>query len=166
MLTSSSIPLIICSRPKMSFITEDLCLRCPLCCCKDSLIMPLFVFIYLYCLYMGLSFPCPLKRERPGKSVSRERPSQPVGRSALGSPCSPWCPASDPILCVSRSVCPACWQTCPGSVLAQDIFFFWFFPLQNSSLGLNSANRKRKGKRAPKKGRTKENLTEVWGRWI
>lgn len=105
MLTSSSIPLIICSRPKMSFITEDLCLRCPLCCCKDSLIMPLFVFIYLYCLYMGLSFPCPLKRERPGKSVSRERPSQPVGRSALGSPCSPWCPASDPIPSVSAGAC-------------------------------------------------------------
>lgn len=89
----------------MSFIAEDLCLCCSLHCCKDSLIMPLFGFIYLYCLYMGLSFPCPLKRERPGKSVSRERPSPPVGGSAPGSPCSLQCPANDPIPSVSAGAC-------------------------------------------------------------
>lgn len=147
----------------MSFITKDLCFCWFLYCCKGSLIMCLFGFLYTACTWASL-FPALHKRERPGESGSRAGLSPSAGRWHMGQPVLPTdaLAGNNCSLQISRSMCLVCCQTCPAFILGHDVFSSQYLILPiNLSCSWDLA--KERGKRHPRKG--KEKLIEVWGKW-
>lgn len=121
------------------------------------------VWVYLYCLYMGLSFPCRLQKGKAMR-IWWQSGAVPVCREVAHGTvhAAHRCPGSNCSLQISRSMCLVCCQTRPAFVLGQDVFSSqYLLLLMNLSYGLNSV--KGRGKRHPRKG--KEKLTEVWGKW-
>lgn len=156
-LTFNSTALIICSRPKMSFVTKGLWFCCSLYCCKGSLIMSLFGLIYIACAQASLF--CLLKQERPGESGSSGAVSV-SGETAHGAACAPHrCPASNVIPSILAGICKVrmclvCCQSCLG--------LFWptrhFLLLMNLSYSLSLVNKKWMGKWHSRKGGEKISL--------
>lgn len=158
MLTFNSIALIICSRPKISFVTKGLWFCCSWYCCKGSL--SLFGLIYIACTQA--SFSCLFKQERPWESGSREVVS--VSGETHGAGCASYgYPASNAIPSILAGICDwpkvrmmglVCCQTCIG--------LFWptrYFPLLiNLSYSLNLVNKRWMQKGHSRKGGERTSL--------
>lgn len=109
------------------------------------------VWVYLYCLYMGLSFPCRLQKGKAMRIWWQSGAVPFCGEVAHGTVrAAHRCPGSNCSLQISRSMYLVCCQTRPAFVLGQDVFSSQYLLLLiNLSCGLNSA--KGRGEKTSKK---------------